>query len=364
MPKHKRVLIVDDNSAFVDNLAEIFEDADYATLRAASCAEAMHIAPRGYEVALVDLKLPDGDGTTLAAMLHELTPDAQIILLTGFASVESAAASVRAGAWAYLIKPVAMPELLQAVAQAMRQVKVLQEKRDLERRTQVAEKLAAIGTLTAGLSHEIKNPLNAASLQLKVLERRVRKLPEDAQAGLRDPLVLVQDEIARLNGLLEEFLDFARPRELDATTVDLAVVLAHVADLEAVEAERVGIRIERDWPASLATIGEERRLQQVVLNLVRNAIQAVPQGGVVRIEGHEGEDVRIAIEDSGVGISAEHAAHIFEPFYTTKASGSGLGLPLVHSIVEQHGGSIAIENGTLGGARFVVRLPATPHRKS
>jgi signal transduction histidine kinase len=357
MPEQKRVLIVDDNTAFVDNLGEIFEEAGYTTLRAASCAEALTTAPKGFEVALVDLKLPDGDGTTLAARLRGAAPDSQIILLTGFASVESAAAAVRAGAWAYLMKPVTMPDLLQTLEQALRQVKVLQEKRELQRRAQVAEKLAAIGTLTAGLSHEIKNPLNAASLQLLVLDRRVRKLPEQTQTELRQPLMLVQGEIARLNALLEEFLDFARPRELDAATFDLAAVLTQVADLEAVEAERVGVRIERSFPSTLTTNGEERRLQQVVLNLVRNAIQATPTGGVVRIEGHDGDEVRVAVEDSGPGISDEHRKHIFEPFYTTKASGSGLGLPLVHSIVEQHGGSIAVESGTLGGARFVVHLP-------
>ncbi len=362
MPDSSRtVLCIDDNRALVDNLQEILKDSGYAVLAAASCAEAMEVGAQGFDVALVDVRLPDGEGIVLAGRLRRLMPDAQIILLTGFASLESAAAAVRAGAWAYLVKPCATPDLLLSIEQACGQVKLLEEKRELQRRAQVAEKLAAIGTLTAGLSHEIKNPLNAATLQLKVLESRLRRVPEETRPLLRQPLQLVQDEITRLNRLLEEFLAFARPRELNAIPVDLGALLERVVDLLAVEAERASVRLERRWAPSLITLGDEERLNQVVLNLVRNAIQATPVGGFVRIVAglHDGA-VRLVVEDSGPGISEELRVRVFEPFFTTKAAGSGLGLPLVHSIVDQHRGSIVIERGEVGGARFVIRLPPAP----
>src|SRR5262245_51349921 len=101
MRSHRTILCVDDNAAMVDNLCEILEDASFAVRRAASCAEALEQARLGFDVALVDLKLPDGDGTTLAGQLRERAPDSQVILLTGFATLESAVAAVRAGAWAY-----------------------------------------------------------------------------------------------------------------------------------------------------------------------------------------------------------------------------------------------------------------------
>ena len=126
-------------------------------------------------MALVDLRLPDGDGTALAPQLKALAPDGEVVLLTGFATLESAVAAVRAGACAYLVKPCATQELLVTVEQAMRQVRLHGEKRELARRAQMAEKLAAVGTMTAGLSHEIRNPLNAAALQLTVLERRIQQ---------------------------------------------------------------------------------------------------------------------------------------------------------------------------------------------
>jgi DNA-binding NtrC family response regulator len=183
-----------------------------------SCAQARSLAAHRFDVALLDLKLPDGDGTALAAELKAAHPDAEFVLLTGFGTVESAAAAVRAGACAYLLKPCATPELLLTVEQAMRQVRLKIEKRELSRRALVAEKLAAVGTMTAGLSHEIRNPLNAASLQLTVLERRVRKLEEKEQGPLLEPLTLVRDEIRRLDQLLEDFLQLARPRDCATTT--------------------------------------------------------------------------------------------------------------------------------------------------
>src|SRR5262249_36833579 len=120
--RRRTALVVDDNAALVDNLREILADAGYTVLAASSCANALATARAGFDVALVDVKLPDGDGTELTARLHEVAPDAQVILLTGFATLESAMAAVRAGAWAYLLKPCAPPDLLLTVEQAARQV--------------------------------------------------------------------------------------------------------------------------------------------------------------------------------------------------------------------------------------------------
>jgi signal transduction histidine kinase len=359
MSRPRTVLCVDDNAALRDNLREILEDAGYEVREAASCAEAEARAAEEFAVALVDVRLPDGDGTALARRLRELQTDAQVIMLTGFATVESAVSAVRAGAWAYLMKPCATPDLLVTVGQAVRQIELLEDKRELQQRALMAEKLAAVGTLTAGLSHEIKNPLNAAALQLAVLERRVTRLPAQEQPALVEPLKLVQHEVARLNAILEDFLQFARPRELQLAPVDAAVMLQHIADLLAAQAERASVRIERRWSAALPLQADPGRLQQAVMNLVLNAIQATPGGGAVRIEAAVSDGhVQIAVEDSGPGIPDELRRRVFEPFFTTKPGGSGLGLPIVHSVVEQHGGAVSVERGRLGGARFLVRLPS------
>ncbi|HET9035640.1 MAG TPA: response regulator, partial [Myxococcaceae bacterium] len=137
-----RILLVDDNVELVDNLGEILEGEGYEVLRATSCATARARAAAGFDVALVDVRLPDGDGIELAAELHQAAPGAEVVLLTGFASVESAAAAIRAGACAYLVKPCGVPELLLTVGQALRQVRLQAEREELARRAQLAEKLA------------------------------------------------------------------------------------------------------------------------------------------------------------------------------------------------------------------------------
>ena len=362
-----RLLVVDDNESLVENLTEILEDAGYAVAGFGTCADALRGAEAGFDVALVDLKLPDGDGTALAPRLKEASPDGEVVLLTGFATLESAMAAVRAGACAYLVKPCATQELLVTVEQAMRQVRLHEEKRELARRAQMHEKLAAVGTMTAGLSHEIRNPLNAAVLQLTVLERRIAKLPKEVQGPLEEPLHLVRDEIRRLDHILEDFLQFARPREFVAKPVDVHVVLTKVMDLLEGEVDRRGLRLARALEPVPLVAGDEERLRQVVMNLALTAIDATPRGGALRVscrvepeeiaEGGERRDVAIHLDDSGKGVPVGVRDRIFEPFFTTKATGSGLGLSIVHAIVTQHGGTIAVSDAPDGGARFTLRRP-------
>jgi signal transduction histidine kinase len=364
-PKKARVLIVDDNAPLVANLSEVLEGAGYAVRGAGTCAAALPLAREGFDVALVDLRLPDGDGSALAPQLKDLQPDGEVVLLTGFATLESAVAAVRAGACAYLVKPCATQELLVTVEQAMRQVRLHGEKRDLSRRAQMAEKLAAVGTMTAGLSHEIRNPLNAAALQLTVLQRRVQRLPKDAQPPLLEPLTVVKDEIRRLDHILEDFLQFARPREFVPHAVDVGTVVNRVLDLLGGEAERRGVRLEREVDGDLPPVaGDEERLRQVFVNLGLNALEAVREGGLVRVSCRGGEagdrgepTVDVMVDDDGPGVPEESRDRIFEPFFTTKAKGSGLGLSIVHAIVTQHAGRLRVVESPEGGARFVVTLP-------
>ncbi len=358
-PTPPRVLVIDDNVGMTENLREILEDAGYTVSTAGTCKQAKVLAELPWDVALLDLKLPDGDGTQLAAELKRDNPDGEVVLLTGYGTVESAAAAVRAGACAYLLKPTATPELLLTVEQAMRQVRLKLDKRELSRRAMVAEKLAAVGTMTAGLSHEIRNPLNSASLQLSVLERRIKRLAEELHAPLLEPVTLVRDEIRRLDQLLEDFLQLARPRELRARPVDLNGLVTRVTDFLGEDAQRRNINLVRDLGEVPAARGDEERLRQVVMNLALNALDAArAKDGLVRLSTRPAHDwVLLTVEDNGPGVPEELASRIFEPFFTTKAQGSGLGLPICHAIVTQHGGSLEVTRSAEGGARFELKLP-------
>jgi two-component system, NtrC family, sensor histidine kinase HydH len=222
-----------------------------------------------------------------------------------------------------------------------------------------AQRMTAVRTLTAGLSHEIRNPLNAASLQLAVLERRLRRLPSAEQAGPLEPLALVREEIRRLDHLLEDFLQFARPRAMGQEPVPMEPLVAQVADLLATDAERRGVRLRLELERGLEARGEESRLREVVMNLVLNALDASPRGAEVRVAIFKvsADLLELRVDDQGPGVSQELRERIFQPFFTTKAGGSGLGLAIVQSIVGQHGGSVRLETSDQGGASFRIRLP-------
>ncbi|MGO8970843.1 MAG: protoglobin domain-containing protein [Myxococcaceae bacterium] len=227
------------------------------------------------------------------------------------------------------------------------------------REDQEVQRLAAVRTLTAGLSHEIRNPLNAASLQLAVLEKRIRRMPGEAQADALQPLLLVQEEIRRLDQLLEEFLRFARPHEIDDEPVLVGPLIERVTELLATDVERRGISITLRLDPDIKTRGEESRLREVVMNLLLNALDASPQGGEIRVSASAAgpDQIELRVEDAGAGVSPELREKVFQPFFTTKPRGSGLGLAIVQGIVSQHGGRLHLETSDLGGASFRIQLP-------
>jgi signal transduction histidine kinase len=224
-----------------------------------------------------------------------------------------------------------------------------------ERRTH-ADRIVAMQTLTAGLAHEVRNPLNAAKLQLELLERRLRRSANDPQ--LVGPGELAHNEIGRLSRLLDEFLAFARPRRLKLKQHDVAAIVRGVTELEQVAAEARGVQLAiTECPHQVIANVDAAKIHQIILNLVRNAIEAVYTGGHVTL-ALEGDDERIGIrvEDDGPGIPDEVRPRIYEPFFSTKENGTGLGMAIVHSLVMLHGGSIDLDTSPRG-TRFDVTIP-------
>lgn len=223
-----------------------------------------------------------------------------------------------------------------------------------ERRIQ-SDRIMSMQTLTAGLAHEVRNPLNAARLQLELLERRLRRSGEDPR--LIEPSELAQKEIERLTALLNEFLQFARPPELHAQDCDIAEILHQVVELERVGAERRSAHLVLTGPEHLLAHVDAAKVHQVVLNLVRNAVEAVPCEGHVTVElAAEAERFHIRVQDDGPGIPDNVRKRIYEPFFSTKEGGTGLGMSIVHSLVSLHGGTIDLETGPRG-TRFDVGFP-------
>lgn len=492
--EHARVIIIDDHDDLVDNLREILEDEGAIVHTAASAATGIEVASRPFDVALVDVRLPDARGPELIPRLRGGEGIQEVVLVTGHASIRDAVEAVKAGAFDYVLKPFDPDELVGTVELALDRVRLrrraahlqtaleqreaalstlvdtvqalllvlsedcvvlqanpavafatgielpeiigkdwvesfvpLRERelvrdmcqtlkahrngtsldatvlrlhadgtveersvswrlsvlqvdgrsriyasgldvtdiRNLEQRTRIAEKLAAVGTISAGLAHEIRNPLNAAGLQLQLLERRVSKLSDDPR--LLEPIETVRCEISRLGRLVSEFLAFARPQALNLSSTDIGEVVTQVAALVRPLSESRSITFDVRVPKRKIVVeADSERLKQVLLNLLRNAMDAVSDeelftehiGGRVELRLEpDGAGACIRVRDNGPGVAPEIQARIFEPFFTTKEEGTGLGMAIAHKIVDLHGGEIRLVSESGEGACFTISLP-------
>ncbi len=358
------VLVVEPVGHAMGAVARAIEEAGHKVRRAQGDAEALDLARGWVQVALFDVGDDPAARAVTVARLKSESPDAEVLLVADHAAAAAAAEHAIPNIWATLVRPFVASQLIGVVERAVRHVRTQRERNELMRRAQQAEKLATVGRLTAGLSHEIRNPLNAAALQLAVLERRVRRLDAGLQPPLLEPLTLVRDEIGRLEHIVQDFLHFARPAPLIIKTVALGGLLERVVALLSSDAERRSVVLTANTSAGLQVLADAEQLQQVFLNLALNGLDAAPVGGHVHLTARPSTAqpgyAQVEVEDSGPGIPVDVADRIFEPFFTTKAKGSGLGLPITANIVSQHGGSIVLATSTLGGARFCVTLPCAP----
>jgi signal transduction histidine kinase len=225
-------------------------------------------------------------------------------------------------------------------------------------RLRQVEKLAAVGTLAAGLAHEIRNPLNGAQLHVTFLERGLRR-QASVDADTLEAVQVVKEEIGRLSALLTEFLDFARPKPLAKKLASLRAVAEQAAQLVASNAEQAGARVVLDLPTSdIQGEIDAGKITQVLLNVLQNAVAAVAETGsgkvVLRMRRQPREAV-LEVEDEGPGLSSPDAP-IFDPFFSTKPHGTGLGLAIAHRIVSDHEGTIGVSSRP-GRTVFRIALP-------
>jgi two-component system, sporulation sensor kinase E len=233
------------------------------------------------------------------------------------------------------------------------------EDRRMAEQTIESERLSALTLLSAGVAHEIGNPLNSLNIHLQLIERRLRKAPAELRSELGELLATAKSEIQRLDSIVHQFLRAIRPSTPQFETHNLNEILEESVAFLRPEIRDRDIIVELDLDPTLPRLQIDRdQMKQAFYNVIKNAFQAMKTGGILHVRSWQSElYVSVSFNDTGGGIPQDQMSKLFQPYYTTKSSGSGLGLLIVRRIVREHGGEIEIESNEGKGMRVTIHLP-------
>ena len=241
----------------------------------------------------------------------------------------------------------------------------ISEKRAREARLRRAESLASLTTLAAGVAHEIKNPLGSIGIHMQLIQKALNQIEDRRTDSIGDYVEVVNEEVDRLNRIVVDFLFAVRPIDTTLEDRDLNPIIRDILDFVRFELEEAGIEIVEELADDLPELRlDEKYIKQAVLNIVKNAISAMPAGGVLTVttELRRDDEVLLRISDNGEGIPEDIMDKIFEPYFTTRDFGSGIGLTLVYKIVKEHMGDISVVSQEGKGSSFTISLPV-PQRE-
>lgn len=374
------LLLVDDEPSIRLTMGEFLKRAGYSVVIAADYDSAAVHNSEDLDVAVIDINLPGRTGIHLLQKLTSAETYLPVIMITGEPNLSLLPEIVRSGAYDFIAKPITKDVLLNAVGRAAEKKRLTDEKRLLEQEikryaeeleTRVAERtaelvethkrlvaqerIAALGRAAAQVAHEVKNPLAGLLLYSLHLKSKATRFSE-SEASLIDKIVTT---INHLNSRVEQILGFARPVSLTLRSGDVNGIVTDVLDLvrPQLTASKVDVRLSLAQQPAYAML-DESSLRGALMNLMLNAIEAMPDGGVLSVAIDQTDEVlRLEIADTGRGIPEDEAKKIFEPFYTTKEQGLGLGMPYAKKIIDQHGGTISLSSQPGEGTRVSIALP-------
>lgn len=233
-------------------------------------------------------------------------------------------------------------------------------KKNEELRNRRLESLASLTNLAATVAHEIKNPLGSISIYVQLLRKSLARIPDGTPEELAQYLDIIDEEIERLNRIVVDFLFAVRPLKFEFTSLDLNLIIQSLAAFMSEELSHASVTLILDLAQSLPHIqGDDRFLRQMLINLIQNSLAAMPTGGTISIATSQTDDViTLTVSDTGTGIPADVIDRIFEPYFTTKADGTGLGLAMAYKVVKEHGGDIYVQSEVGKGTCFRITLPA------
>jgi signal transduction histidine kinase len=364
------ILMVDDQPAKLLSYEVILRELGENLIPAASGREALaHLLHTDIAVVLMDVHMPEIDGFELAAMIHEHPRSQQtaIIFISGVhLSDRDMLRGYAHGAVDYITVPI-IPELLRAkvrvFAELYRKTAALQreiaERQRLEREAQRAQHFLLLGRLAANVSHEIRNPLSAITLHVELLQEELRQPSPNSAEVMAQSFTEITTQLGRLHDLVQDYLSLARVATIECTPQDLGAAVESWAHEWQPLAAAQGVTLQLEGFMDLGqAVFHANTLRRVVLNLVHNALDAMPQGGTLTLAAQgTATQVQLHVRDTGNGIPAAQLPHIFEPLYTTKPEGTGLGLYIVREIVTAHAGEITVQSVEGHGTTFLLTLP-------
>jgi signal transduction histidine kinase len=378
MPK---VLLVDDEPSIRLTMGEFLKRAGYCVFTAADFDSAVDYRAEDLDVAVIDINLPGKNGIHLLQKFSGAETYRPVIMITGEPNISLIPEIVRAGAYDFIAKPITKDLLLNVVGRAAEKKRLTDEKRRLEqeirryaeelelrvdertaelvethKRLVTQERIAALGRAAAQVAHEVKNPLAGLLLYSLHLKDKSSNFSE-SQIYLLDKIV---NTINHLNSRVEQILGFARPVSLTLHSEDLNQIVNDILELlrPQLKANQVKVRLSSEAQPAYAML-DQTSLRGALMNLMLNAIEAMPDGGTLSIVLHQSEEsLRLEIADTGRGIGEAEAKKIFEPFYTTKEQGLGLGMPYAKKIIDQHGGTISVSSQPGKGTTISLVLAA------
>jgi two-component system NtrC family sensor kinase len=353
----RKILVVDDNPEFVDFIRRMLESNDFKVSIALDGKTAIEKALFDIpDLVLLDLKLPDIPGEEVLVRIKEIDKDIAVIVITGYGGEHVAVDMMRKGAIDFLSKPIEYEVLVSSMKNAL-------EIRDAQIEDRPFDEYPSLERFFPFLAHEIRNPLHAISGALAIIQRRSDLKDEILDQSIK----IINEEVRHLNEFVQECLNFVRPPDtVRFIGVDINEVISVVMNIisHMFDSESKKIRVVTDMDTQLPKVySNYEELKQVFLNIVKNAFEAMPEGGKLTIKtclkSDSQKNIEIALTDNGVGIKKENLSKLFNPFFTTKVRGTGLGLAVCRRIiVERHHGKIRIESEENKGTTVKVELPA------
>lgn len=380
------ILIIDDEKVILDLTSIVLRNRGYTVHTASDALIGMEeIEAHHPQVVLLDYMMPVVDGLTALKDIRQRFPDTYVIMFTGKGNEEIAVELMKSGASDYVLKPFNNQDLIERIESVLhireveianrqlrgererllaeieewnRQLEVrVQEKTEALQRAQSeivqAEKLASLGYLSAGMAHEIRNPLNSISLFVQLIK-----------SGMDDPEKLgyiekILKEIERIDGIMRKLLDASKRPRFQLSDVEIDRLIDNTLEVFRPQIALYKIRVERDFRRIPPLFhADPSEIEQIFTNLFLNAIHEMGGGGTLAVLlDHDDRNITIKVSDTGKGIPEENIPNIFDPFFTTKGSGTGLGLAVVLRIVKTYNGRIMVEKSDEAGTTFCVTLP-------